>query len=225
MIEHQVDRLVNRYLLHEDRGLAVTLYVLVEDEIDSRLTRQHFEHHFGGRITKLQRDLGVVASLQSRRHGLGSASNIDLGRERVRGSEARVLAQHRLQQGIRGIVVLAREILVGVGHNGRVPSVGLDAVDPAQGALFGGVDGEYAAVAGHRGIQLPGAAQGIRGRDQFLDRCFAPRREIQLVAQVVGIAFNSRGQFRHARFIVPAIDIGETLAVQLRCGTAHEHRC
>ena len=192
LVKHQLDRLLDRHVLDEDRRLAVTLDVVIEHEIDAGLPRQHLEHHLGRRVAELQRDFRIVASLQPRCDVVGPAGSVDLGGQFMRRLETGVLLQNVAQDGIGRIVILAVERLGRVGHHGAVTAVSLEALDAMLRALVVGLDGQHTAIAGGRFIKLPIGTQGICRGDQLLHRFAAPRREVQPKGQVARILAEPR---------------------------------
>ena len=109
--QHQVDGLLDRHVLHEDGGLAVALDVLVEDEIDAGLARQHLEDHLGLRVAELQRHRAVVAGAQLRRRVHRATGRFDLAAQRRGRREARILGQDAADPRVGQINVALLEIL------------------------------------------------------------------------------------------------------------------
>ncbi len=214
LVEHQVDRLLDRNVLHENGGLAVALHVLVENEIDAGLARQHLEHHLGGRVAQLQGDLVVVTGLEPRRHRDGPARGGDLGGQILCRTVTGALVQHGAQLRFRGVVILALEVLAGLRDNVTVTRVACQTRKAALRAVVIGIDGEDALVVLRRGIELVRRACGVGQRNQLLDRRLAARPQIEPVSHVVRVAVRRLAEQRHPALVFPALDGRQPVAMQ-----------
>ncbi len=214
LIEHQVDGLLHRHILHEDRGLAVALDVLVEDEVDAGLALQDLEHHLGRCVAQLQSHLAVVAGLQSRRDRNRSASDIELRRKLLRRRVSRILVEDRAQLCLRRVIVLAIEVLACLGDHVPVMGVTLQPREAVLRPVIVGIEGEHTPVTLGGAVELVRRAGGIRERDQLLYRSLAPRFEIEPVAHVVRIAMRRLGEQCYPALVLPLVDCRETVAMQ-----------
>ena len=124
---------------------------------------------------------------------VGPRATIDFGGEVHGGRVARILIEHVAQDRVRRIVILALEILGRVGHHRGVAAIRLHAFDPRSARWSAGLDAR--ARAGRS--RLPHRA-GRRRRCaspaeiSFWTACLAPRRQIQLIRQVVRVVLDRR---------------------------------
>ena len=204
LIEHQIDSLLDCHVLDEYGGLAVALDVLVENEVDAGLARQHFEHHLGGRIAELQRHFAVVPCFQAWRDRRRPTRGGDLGGQILRGLEARILREDDPQLRFRRVVILAFEVLAGRGDRGALARVAIEHGEPAVSAVVGRVDHQHAPIGQTRGIELSCGPGAIRDGDQPLDRLFASCLQIQTIAYVARVAADRLAELRNADLVVPS---------------------
>ncbi len=214
LIEHQVDSLLDRHVLDEYGGLAVALDVLVEDEVDAGLPRQHFEHHLGGCIAELQRHFTVVPCFQAWRDRRRPTRRSNRGGQILRGLEARILPEDDSQLRLRRVVILALEVLAGRGDRGALARIAIEHGEPAVSTVVGRVDHQHAPIGQSRGIELSRGSCTIGNTDQPLDRFVTSCLQIQTVAYVPRVLADRFAELRNAALVIPSCNRIETLLVQ-----------